>query len=215
MPVPPPSEPDPLPEPESLPDPDPDPDPDPEPLPSDPDPEPFPESLPDPDPLSDPPPSPLLLPLPDPLPEPVDSLPPPSFPPLSSLPSSLPPRPAACSRPLRAWWPARLPAPSRRDSAKVWPEFLSASTPASAPVLALRPTSKPFCAPKCMFMPCAMASEIIASSAETAGSLTVSTIASTSASRASFRMRRTISRVAWVAAAAPISERPNVKGAAA
>ncbi|REK92007.1 hypothetical protein DY245_01545 [Streptomyces inhibens] len=66
-----------------------------------------------------------------------------------------------------------------------------------------------------MFTPWAMASEIMASSAETAGSLTVSTIASTSASRASLRMRRTIRRVAWVAAAAPISDRPKVKGAAA
>ncbi|UZJ31304.1 hypothetical protein [Streptomyces endophytica] len=98
---------------------------------------------------------------------------------------------------------------------KVWPEFLAASIPASAPVLRLRPTSKPCWAPKFMFMPWAMASEIMASSAETAGSLIVSMIASTSASRASLRMRRTINLVACVAPAAPISDRPSVNGAAA
>ncbi|RKE23288.1 hypothetical protein [Streptomyces sp. TLI_171] len=40
---------------------------------------------------------------------------------------SLLPWPAALSMPLRAWPPAREPRPSRRDSVKVWPEFLTAS----------------------------------------------------------------------------------------
>ncbi len=99
--------------------------------------------------------------------------------------------------------------------AKFWPEFLTESSAALAPVLRLRLTSKPFWAPNSMLTPWAMASEIIFCSASMAGCLAVFTIASTSDSAASLRMRRTMRRVAWVAPAAPISDSPSVNGAAA
>ncbi|PNE37241.1 hypothetical protein AOB60_22995 [Streptomyces noursei] len=146
---------------------------------------------------------------PPPLPPPVDSCPEP--------PAESPPElwPAADSRPLRTWWPALAPAPSRNASVNVCPEFLSALTPSSAPLLTVRPTSNPFWAPKLMFTDCAMTSEIMAWSAETAGSLAVSSAASRTCFAASLMIFRTIARVAAVAAATPISDRPNVNGAAA
>ncbi|RSO06056.1 hypothetical protein DMH18_28390 [Streptomyces sp. WAC 06783] len=61
----------------------------------------------------------------------------------------------------------------------------------------------------------AIRSEAMASSAEITGSLAASMMASSSCLATSLRMRRTISRVASVPAAAPISDRPRVKGAAA
>ncbi len=60
-----------------------------------------------------------------------------------------------------------------------------------------------------------MRSETIASSAEITGSLAASTIASSSCLATSLRILRTISRVASVAAAPPISDSPRVNGAAA
>ncbi|MFJ8633097.1 hypothetical protein [Streptomyces sp. NPDC093568] len=56
---------------------------------------------------------------------------------------------------------------------------------------------------------------IIASTAEIAGSFSVSTSASIMAFLSSSRMRRTIRRVTWVAPRPATSDRPKVKGAAA
>ncbi|MFG2698546.1 hypothetical protein [Kitasatospora sp. NPDC048407] len=98
---------------------------------------------------------------------------------------------------------------------KVWPEFLTESTKSSAPRLAVRPRSYPFCAPKFWFTVCAIRSLITPWIAETAGSFSVSMIASINACRSSFSNRRTIIFVAVVAPTAPSSDRPSVNGAAA
>ncbi|MFJ6789012.1 hypothetical protein [Streptomyces angustmyceticus] len=60
-----------------------------------------------------------------------------------------------------------------------------------------------------------MTSEIMACSAETAGSFAVSRAASSSCLATSLMIFRTIARVAAVAAAAATSDKPKVNGAAA
>ncbi|PJN40547.1 hypothetical protein CG747_12845 [Streptomyces sp. CB02959] len=66
-----------------------------------------------------------------------------------------------------------------------------------------------------MFTDCATMSEIMASSAETAGSLTVSRIASRICFSATLRSFRTMTRAAAVAPAIANSDNPKVNGAAA
>jgi hypothetical protein len=114
-----------------------------------------------------------------------------------------------------ALWPALPPRLSRTPSAMVCGVFLSWSTAASEPALRVWPTSMPFWAPKLTFRDWEIRSVMIASRAEIAGSFIASTIASMRASLSSLRSRRTIIFVACVAPAAPSSDRPKVKGAAA